>query len=508
MNFAIRPGSAGLPSILAFVALLLGVTTSDALTVSRVFGDHMVLQSAQPVPIWGWAKTGEAIVVRFAGQQKRTTVSTGDGRWEVVLEPLAVSAQPAELSIFGEEAITFKDVLVGEVWLCSGQSNMEKPMGEQRGQKPTLNYEEELRAADHPQIRLLKVARARTSQPAHEIQGSWTVCAPATLDSIKFSAAGYYFGRKIHQTLKVPVGMIDASFGGSAIEPWITPAGFASMPALKEWAQASQQQGATVTVYQGATAMKVEPGTMYRGMIAPLVPFALRGVLWYQGETNIYDGDDAIYAEKMRALINGWRGAWQRELPFYYVQIAPLLYHVTRNNMVVSAEAEPRFWEAQAAVMKLPRTGMIGTTDLVDDLTDIHPRNKKDIGERLARWALAEDYGHTEIEVSGPTFRRMDINGGAATLYFDHVAGGLVAKDERPLNWFVMAGADGVFFPATAEIKGEAVVVRSPRVKVPVAVRFGWDEAARPNFFNRAGLPAMPFRTDNPFSAGPGPATR
>lgn len=484
------------------VALILGGNSEAfCLTVPRVFGDHMVLQAGQPVPVWGWAAPGETIVVRFGGQEKRTTAAAGDGRWEVRLDPLTSSSRPAELTIAGVETIRFTDVLVGEVWLCSGQSNMEKPLGEQRGQKPTVNFEEELRAADFPQIRLLKVARARTSVPARDLQGTWTVCSPATLDVIKFSAAGYFFGRKIHQEVKVPIGMIDASFGGSAIEPWITPAGFASVPALAEWSKAAQTPGGTMDVYQGVTLTKLEPGTMYRGMIAPLAPFALRGVLWYQGETNIYAGDGAIYADKMIALINGWRGAWQRELPFYYVQIAPLLYHVTSSNMVVSAEAQPRFWEAQTAVMRLPRTGMIVTTDLVDDLTDIHPREKKGVGERLARWALAHEYGQRDLEISGPMFRRMEIRGDKAVLHFDHLGGGLVVKGERALSWFVVAGADGKFFPATATIDGDTVVVSSPRVAAPVIVRFAWDEAARPNFFNRAGLPAVPFRTDNPFEA-------
>lgn len=484
--------------VLTFLFFLLGMTRAYALTVPRVFGDHMVLQSGQPVPVWGWAKPGEVIVVHFAGQEKRTTASESDGRWEVKLEPLAVSAQSAEMTIAGGEVVTFKDVLVGEVWLCSGQSNMEKPLGEQRGQKPTPGYAEEVRAANFPAIRLLKVPRARTSAISRDIQAEWSVCSPASLDAIKFSAAGYYFGRKLHQELKVPIGMIDASFGGSAIEPWITPAGFAGVPSLAPFAAASLKPGATVDIFQGVTLMKLEPSTMYRGMIAPLVPFALRGVLWYQGESNVYAGDGAIYADKMTALIDGWRSAWQRELPFYYVQIAPLLYHVTRSHLVTSPEALPRLWEAQAAILRLPRTGMIVTTDLVDDLTDIHPTRKKEVGERLALWALAKDYGHAEIEASGPLFRKMEVSNGKVALHFDHVGGGLVSKDGAPLSWFVIAGADGVFLPALAVIEGDTVVVSHPRVPAPVTVRFAWDEAARPNFFNRAGLPAMPFRTDHP----------
>ena len=465
----------------------------------------MVLQAGQPAPVWGWAKPGESITVTFADQKKQATAAAGDGRWEVRLDPLAVSAQPAELTVAGSETVTFKDVLVGEVWLCSGQSNMEKPLGNQSDQSPTLNWERELRAANFPQLRLLKVARARAAAPARDLQGAWYVCSPAALDRIKFSAAGYFFARKLHQELKVPMGMIDSSFGGSPIEPWITPAGFAAVPTLAEWAQAARTPGTTVDIFQGAKAMKLQPCTMYDGMIAPLIPFALRGVLWYQGESNIYAGDGAIYADKMTALIHGWREAWQRELPFYYVQVAPLLYHVTRHSMVVSPEAEPRLWEAQTVCLRLPHTGMIVTTDLVDDLTNIHPRDKKSVGERLARWALAKDYGHSEIEVSGPLFRNMEVNADKAILHFDHIGGGLVSKGNGngPLDWFVIGGVDGELFPGTAMIEGDTVVVTSPRVLAPTVVHFGWDEAARPNFFNKTGLPAVPFRTDNPFTRAP-----
>ena len=390
---------------------------------------------------------------------------------------------------------------MGEVWLCSGQSNMEKPLGEQRGQKPTVNDEQELRESSYPQIRLLRVPRGRNAREnARDFQGAWAVCGPESLEAIKFSAAGYFFGRKIHKELKAPVGMIDASFGGSPIEPWITPDGFASVPALAAWAKAAQAPPAAVDVYQGAQVTHLEPCTMYRGMIAPLVPFALRGVLWYQGESNVYSGDTEIYADKMTALIRGWRGAWGRELPFYYVQVAPLYYHVTRSDKVVSPEAEPRLWEAQASCQRLPHTGMVVTTDLVDDLTDIHPRNKKDVGERLALWALAKDYGRADVEPSGPVFRSMVIDGDKAVLHFDHLGGGLVCKGSRGLNWFVIGGPDGELFPAAAAIEGDTVVVTSPRVPKPAVVRFGWDEAAQPNFYNKAGLPAMPFRTDSPFA--------
>ncbi len=476
--------------------LLLGAAMSLAraeLHLPRIFGDHMVLQTGQPVPVWGWADPGEAVTVRFAGQEKRVTAGA-DGRWLARLDALAVSALPAELTVIARETKIFSDVLVGEVWLCSGQSNMEKPLGEQRGQKSTLNAEEEIRAADFPAIRMFKVTKAKASAPARDLQGEWTPCRPDTIDKIKFSAAGYFFGRKIHRELGVPVGLIDSTWGGTRIEVWTAPAGFAAIPSLAEFTAALKTPGAKA---QGS-----EPASLYYAMIHPLVPFALRGALWYQGETNIIDLEEGMaYADKMKALIEGWRGVWQQEFSFYYVQIAPHLYHVIRPAQVVSPESTPRLWEAQTAVQSIvPRTGMIVTTDIVDDLADIHPRNKKDVGERLARWALTKDYGRKDIEVSGPVFQRMDVSAGRAILHFDHVGGGLVASDGKPLNWFAVAGADGKFFSATAAIENDTVIVRSERVPVPAVVHFAWDEAARPNFANQAGLPAVPFRTDNPFA--------
>jgi sialate O-acetylesterase len=469
------------------------------LFLPHIFGDHMVLQAQQPAPVWGWAEPGASVTVSFAGQQLSTVAAT-DGAWRVALVPLTANATPRELTVTSRDRESkiehrkFSDVLVGEVWLCSGQSNMEKPLGEQRGQKPTFNAAEEIAAANFPQIRFFKVAKSRAPAPARDVQGEWTVCTPQSIDRIKFSAAGYFFGRKIHRELGVPVGLIDSTWGGTRIEPWTAPRGFAAVPSLADFAAATKTPGKKI---EGT-----EPATLYNAMIHPLAPYALRGALWYQGESNIIEVDDAeLYADKMQALVQGWRDEWQREFSFYYVQVAPHLYHVVRPAQVASAEATPRLWEAQAAAQRLPRTGMIVTTDLVDDLNDIHPRNKQDVGERLARCALAKDYGKSGIEVSGPVFRRMEISGTRAILHFDHAEGGLVASDQKPLTWFTIAGADGIFYPGTAVIDGDTVAVNSPRVAAPTLVRFAWDEAARPNLANRAGLPAVPFRTNNPFLA-------
>ncbi len=493
--------------LLCWASAAAGAEPVLALGLPQVFGDHMVLQSGLPVPVWGWAKPGDAVAVTFAGQRKQTTAA-GDGAWKVELAPLAVSAQPADLTVSGAETITLHDVLVGEVWLCSGQSNMQKPVGNWRGQPvPTVNAEQELAAANYPLIRLMNVKIANPGAPARDFETrarpgedypwkSWVACTPASLDEIKFSAVGYFFARKLFGELKVPVGMIEATAGGTHIEGW-TPAGaFATDPALADFSRATQTPKVR---FDGTTI-----STLYNGMIAPMVPFALRGVLWYQGESNLLKGDGPIYAHKFAALIQGWRAAWGRTLPFYFVQLPPLLYSA-RKDPTHAPTDEAFFREAQAAALKLPNTGMVVTTDL-GDLKNMHPPRKKEVGERLARWALAQDYGRKTIEPSGPAYREGSSvrGGGKVILRFNHVGQGLCSSDGQPLTGFTTAGADGIFYPAKAEISGDAVVVTSPQVSAPDAVRFAWNEAANPNFFNQDGLPAIPFRTDAAVAPGTG----
>ncbi len=478
------------------LALLFAHAASAALTLPRVIGDHMVLQAGLSAPVWGWAEPGQTVTVRF-GAQEKSGVAAADGRWLVRLDPLPASATSAELAISASgggaapDSRTLADVLVGEVWLCSGQSNMEKPIGEQRGQKPVFDAEQEVAAADFPQIRLFKVKKTRANTPARDVESDagWVVCSPASIDAVKFSAAGYFFGRRIHRELGAPVGLVDSTWGGTRIELWIPLEAYASQPGLADFAAAGRAPGVK---HEGSPL-----ATHYNAMIAPLAPFALRGALWYQGESNLMvQPEETRYAEKSAALVQGWRTAWGRDFSFYSVLIAPHLYHVVRPAQVVSPEAQPRFWMQQlAAARRIPGAGIIGSTDLVDDLADIHPRNKRDIGERLANLALAKDYGRADVVWSGPVFRSIEFAEGRATVRFDH-AEGLVATDKKPLNWFTVAGADGRFFPGAAEIVGDTVVVGSPHVPRPAVVRFAWDEAARPNLANGAGLPALPFRSD------------
>jgi sialate O-acetylesterase len=442
-----------------------------------ILSDHMVLQRGGTVPVWGWAAPQERVTVRINGQT-RTARAAQDGRWRVDLDLSRASAAPTTLAVRGEKnEIVVSDVLVGEVWLASGQSNMQKPIGEERGQKPTLNAEAEIAAANHPDIRLFKVKKTKAKQPADDVPGAWVRCSPASIEETRFSAAAYFFGRRLKEELHVPVGLIDSTWGGTRIEPWT--------PARRSGDAPSDDKDASL---------------IYNGMIAGLVPFGIKGAIWYQGESNIIDTEDGLaYTPKMEALVSGWRQQWQAQFPFYYVQVAPHLYHVVRHAHVIDPQSTPLLWEAQAQALRIPKTGMIVTTDLVDDLRDIHPRDKKSVGLRLANLALADTYGRTDIEAYGPVFRSLAVEGTRATLSFEH-ADGLAARDGKAVDWFDVAGADGRYYPATATIEHDTIVVSSPRVAAPVTVRFAWDEAAQPNLVNRAGLPAMPFRSDHPIT--------
>jgi sialate O-acetylesterase len=369
---------------------------------------------------------------------------------------------------------------------------MEKPIGKQPGQKPCMNAEQELAASDFPEIRLFKIEKELAAGPLKDFRRAtgWRLCNSNSLEAIKFSAAGYFFGREIHQRLKVPVGLIESSWGGTRIEPWTPPAGFTRVPSLTNLVQPLSATGKL-----GNTT----PTAIYNAMIAPLVRFALRGALWYQGESNLMgkQSDGPLYTDKMEALVGSWRQLWGGgDFPFYYVQIAPFKYYTGATKRVPYADALPEFWEAQTRTRRIKNTGMIVTTDLVDDLKDIHPRNKLDVGKRLAFLALNKTYGQKDVVCSGPVFAKMKIKGRQAILSFDEDAGGLVSKDGQPLTWFTIAGADKKFVPAQAVITNGTIVVSSPDVAQPVAVRFAWSELAQPNLANRAGLPAVPFRTD------------
>lgn len=440
-----------------------------------VIGDHMVLQRDRPIPIWGWDDAGTEVTVEMAGA-KATAKADADGKWIVRL-PARKAGGPYSMAVEGTSKATIRDVLVGEVWLCSGQSNMEWTVG------GVDDAQAEIAAANHMSIRHIKVNHVPAAEPRTEVpSGGWQVCSPETAGG--FTAVGYFFGKMLHKELDVAVGLIGSNWGGTRIEPWTPPIGFRKVPALKDIAD--RLDGFPSRNEKGEVNHQ-SPLALYNGMVHPLVPYAMRGAIWYQGESN--NGEGMLYYEKMKALIEGWRAVWEDErLSFHYVQLAPFRYGGDPTSL-------PRIWEAQAAALSIPHTGMAVTVD-IGNVADIHPRNKQDVGKRLALWALAKDYGREGLVYSGPLYRSMKVEDGKVRIAFDHVGGRLASRDGKPLTWFAVAGEDKRFVEAEAAIDGDTVVVSSPEVPAPVAVRFGWHQEAEPNLSNAEGLPASPFRTD------------
>jgi sialate O-acetylesterase len=463
---------------LLFLLLALAGSAQANVVLPRVLGHNMVLQRDKPVAIWGTAAPSEAVTVQFGAQNPRT-VADASGHWQVMLKPLAASATPADLTIKGNNTIQLHNILVGEVWLCSGQSNMEYTM--RKSSKVTLppgadtTALHELDRAHDPAIRIFLVNRKELSKP-DSLHRGWSVAQDSALRS--FSAPAYFFAKELHQKLGVPVGVVSSAVPGSRIEPWIAAEAFQKDPAF-----ANQK-------------VDGDPSKFYEPMIKPLAPFTLKGFLWYQGESNCFLAETTTYTQKMRLLIQNWRAAWHdTNLPFYYVSLAPFKYSESKGNKVeLTKETLPRFREAQEAVLQVPHTGLIVTTDLATKLDDIHPPYKWEIGRRLALLTLADTYKQPNVPVA-PVFRRLAVKGSVATVAFT-TSTPLISKDGQPLTHFTIAGTDGVFVPAQARIQGQQVLVSAAQVPHPVAVRFGWDEAAQPNLFSASGLPARPFRTD------------
>ena len=460
-----------------------------------IFGNSMVLQRDLPVPVWGWAEPGEKVTVSLAGQSK-DTVADAKGQWRVALDPLKTNAEGQSLKIAGNNTIELGDVLVGEVWICSGQSNMEFGLG------GAVNGKEEVAAANHPQIRLFQVQGKLTAAlPQEECPGKWAVCQPNTVGG--FSAVGYFFGRRLQQELGVPIGLVNSSWGGTRIEPWTTLSGFRSVAELKELAdevsarEMKAEQGEKVEVGGGT------PEAICNAMIRPLAPFAMRGAIWYQGESN--GGEGETYYQKTKALVNGWRELFNPDLAFYWVQLADF-QQPTEDPAGGDGWAKLR--ESQVKSLTIPHTGMAAITD-IGDAKDIHPRNKQDVGWRLAQWALNQTYGKKGLVPSGPLYKSIQVEGNAIRITFDHVGGGLIVGEKSgleptkeipggQLKRFAIAGADKKWSWAQATIDGATIVVKSPEVANPVAVRYGFSmNPAGANLYNKEGIPASPFRSDD-----------
>ena len=476
---------------------------------SALFSNHMVLQSGMAVPVWGVAGPGERVTVTLNGQKQSATASA-DGKWMVRLKSLK-SGGPFQMTIAGTNTIAIADVLVGEVWLGSGQSNMAFTVSKKQASYAGLVDEErEIAEANYPRVRMFTGKTAKTFEPQTEIQGEWLICNPQNVPG--FSAVGYLFSRDLHRELKQPVGFLTLAFGASTAESWIRRETLAADPLLnpmlehfdaavqfyrtKPDAPASEapKPPQTINARPGPPPARQRdpvqdqhnPTVLFNGMINPVIPYAIRGAIWYQGES-IVGGKEgvALYPHVMETLIKDWRKLWgQGDFPFYVVQL-PALQNISNNPLVR---------EGQAAVLSLPHTGMAVTID-IGDPKDVHPHNKAPLGERLTRMALANVYGR-KLEYSGPVYDSMKVSGNAIRLKFSRLGGGLVAKD-GPLKWFTIAGADGKFVPAEAKIEGGTVVVTGAGIIAPAAVRYAWDNYPEGcNLYNAAGLPAAPFRTD------------
>jgi sialate O-acetylesterase len=468
----------------ALVAVLVATSSRADVKVPAFFSDGMVLQQGVQCPIWGTADPDEKIVVGVAIESGNAAKGTGtnavadkDGKWSVklpALKPLG-QGEKCSLTIKGKNDITIKNVLIGEVWIASGQSNMEMSVNSSAGAA------EAKANAKNPNLRLFTVKRTSADTPQWNVprdgnDGRWLEAGPDTLGG--FSAVGYYFGRDLEKARKVPVGIIHTSWGGTAAEQWTRLDILQANP-----------------VHLGKHPGQ---GKLYNGMIAPLVPYAIKGAIWYQGESNA--GRNAQYAELMKLMITNWRDDWkQGDFPFLFVQLAP--YMAISKDPTDTAWARLR--EAQLHTLKVKNTGMAVITDVGDE-KDIHPKRKEQVGARLALAARATVYGE-KTEYSGPMFDSMKIAGDQVILSFTHAGKGLEARDGE-LTGFTIAGEDRKFHNARAVIKGDVVVVSSDAVAKPVAVRFGWANYPVVNFFNKDGLPGSPFRTDDwPMMAAPKP---
>jgi sialate O-acetylesterase len=452
-----------------FISLAFCLPALADVRLPAVLGSHMVLQQKSLVNFWGWCEPGEKVKITTSWDTATYTATGNSGaQWKLKL-PTPAAGGPFRITVTGNNKIELEDVLVGEVWLCSGQSNME--MSVNWG----LPYNTEVAAATNNQVRFFRIPRTTSIYPQDDVKAGWVVCTPAEMKA--FSAAGYFFGLDLQAALHSPVGLISASWGGTPAEVWTPADTIANDPVL----------ASAATRINTSDGWPNRPGATFNAMIYPLLNYTLAGAIWYQGESNV--GTASTYRQLLSTMISSWRSLWQKDLPFYYVQIAPFAGY---GNSSSSAFLR----EAQTQVQNVPNTGMVLTTDLVDNINDIHPKMKKEVGQRLANYALAQTYGQPGIAYKTATYQSMAIEKDRIRISFNGVEKGLVSHG-NPLTEFYIAGADQVFLPAQAKIEGKTVIVWSPKVPQPVAVRFAFRNVSQPNLFNADGLPVNLFRTDN-----------
>ncbi len=506
------------PLIVFMLGFVGAITASGRVTLPAIISDNMVLQSGAKVAIWGLADPGEQVTVAVAGI-KLSTPAGSDGTWKVAIGPFQPGG-PFEMTVAGTNTIVIHNILAGEVWVCSGQSNMEFNVGPGADGWKTgvINYEQEIASAHYPLIRMFTVQKAVAGSPQKDVMGKWEITSPATVGH--FSAVGYFFGLNLLEALHEPVGLIHSSWGGTPAESWTTSATLGSDPAfhfvpanwrqlnakypaqlddfrtkLDEWRQAAEKaegEGAVLPpvpkVPDDPRISSWRPSGLFNAMIAPVTGYRIKGAIWYQGESNGEHGVE--YRKLFPAMIRDWRGAWgEGDFPFLFVQLAPF-------DPLPSTSSFPLVREAQLMTLSLPMTGMVVTTDL-GEATDIHPRNKQEVGRRLALAATAIAYGH-DVTHSGPIYESMSSEGDKIRLHFKHLGGGLTVNTSNALlQGFEIAGGDRTFHAGVATIEEDTVVVHSDQVEHPLAVRYGWRNFPVCNLYNQAGLPASPFRTDD-----------
>lgn len=485
-------------------------------SLNNMFGDHMVLQQGIQNKVWGTAKPDEKVTVRF-GTQQHITTTKADGTWHIFLDPVLEYGGPHTLTVTGQNTLQFKDVLIGEVWICSGQSNMQWSVNQAN------DSDLEKASAQYPDIRLISVPQVGTQEPQWNFEGAWQLCSPDTVGD--FSAVGYFFGRQLHQTLGVPVGLVDNAWGGSAADAWVKRDKIASHPTLNaihnRWIETEKNMPALMAAHEkrmeahhaAVAKAKAEkkrvpraprspdsqmrgnqrPGNIHSGVLTPSIGYGIRGAIWYQGESNATRAYQ--YRELFPFMIKSWREEWGLgDFPFYWVQLAD--FRSEKNEPAESDWAELR--EAQTMTMKaLPNTGEAVIIDIGEG-KDIHPRNKQDVAKRLARWALAETYKQKDIFCRSPIYKHMEKQDSKVILSFDNVEKGWRPFDVNEPLGFTIAGDDRTFHSATARILGDGrIEVSSPNVSAPVAVRYAWADNPICNMYSGVGLPLTPFRTDD-----------